>query len=405
MWVEKHRPKKLSDMVGNEGAREQFLRWLNNWRLGRRPALLLGPPGVGKTTMVHAAGAELGYQLIELNASDVRTKVTLQRKLGPSLTSQTIFGEKLLFFLDEIDGIYGRQDYGGVEFVLELIRATRHPLVMAANTEDDQRVRKLSNKCQLFILGRVPDSSVETFARRVLASEQVELDPALLQEAVARGRGDIRAAINNIQAVAELGIEGAKEVLTLRDQEVSLREALETLFSTDSGQTAHSALTHCGAQPREKIRAIHSSLIASKLDETSLLRAFTALSKADEVLGRIGSTQEWRQLRYFDRLLAYSIFTAVPRNTVKFAEDDLPWNLKLRVWNESRTLRDLALKISPLLHVSRKNFVTFYLPYLTVLLRGKQSEIERLFFAAGLEESAIKFAQRETSRVEMMLKD
>ncbi len=404
MWVEKHRPQKLTEMVGNEEARAQFLRWLNNWRPGRRPALLLGPPGVGKTTLVHVAAAELGYQLIELNASDVRTKETLQRKLGPSLTSQTIFGEKLLIFLDEIDGIYGRQDYGGVEFVLELIRATRHALVMAANTEDDKRVRKLANKCQLIILGRVPSSSVETFARRVLASEQVELDPIVLHEAVARGRGDIRATINNIQAVAELGRDRAKEVLTSRDQVVSLREALETLFSTDSAQSAHSALSRCRAQPREKIRAIHSSLIASRLDETSLLRAFTALSKADEVLGRIGSTQEWRQLRYFDRLLAYSVFAAVPRNTVKFVEDDLPWNLKLRVWNESRVLNEIGAKMSRSLHVSGRDFVTYYLPYLAILLGNKEDEPVRLMSALGFEESALKFIQKEISRVEASLR-
>ena len=105
MWVEKYRPKKVSELVGNEECMEHFVRWLSTWRPGRRPALLLGPPGVGKTTLVHAAAAELNYQLIELNASDIRTKEKLERKLGPSLTSQTIFREKLLIFLDEIDEI------------------------------------------------------------------------------------------------------------------------------------------------------------------------------------------------------------------------------------------------------------------------------------------------------------
>ena len=54
MWSEKHRPKTLQEMVGNEDARLAAVKWLGGWVSGSKPLLLVGPPGTGKTTLVHA---------------------------------------------------------------------------------------------------------------------------------------------------------------------------------------------------------------------------------------------------------------------------------------------------------------------------------------------------------------
>ncbi|MGH9876558.1 MAG: AAA family ATPase, partial [Nitrososphaerales archaeon] len=78
IWTEKYRPQTVKEMVGNEDARITFLEWLVNWKNGSKPVLLVGPPGVGKTTLVKAIVKELGYDMVELNASDVRTKENLQ---------------------------------------------------------------------------------------------------------------------------------------------------------------------------------------------------------------------------------------------------------------------------------------------------------------------------------------
>src|SRR5271157_3516825 len=115
MWVEKYRPQKVADMVGNEDTRRRFVSWLEGWEQGTKPALLVGPPGTGKTTLVHATAAELGYYVIELNASDLRTKEALKGRIG-ALSSGSLVDEKRLLFLDEVDGLFGRTDFGGLEF-------------------------------------------------------------------------------------------------------------------------------------------------------------------------------------------------------------------------------------------------------------------------------------------------
>ncbi|MGI0090203.1 MAG: AAA family ATPase, partial [Nitrososphaerales archaeon] len=109
MLSERVRPTKIGSMIGNEQSRLELVKWLKHWKVGSKPVLLSGPPGVGKSTSVYAVAKEFGYTVIEYNASDVRTRERLREALSPTLENASVFGkdEKLLVFLDEIDGLLG----------------------------------------------------------------------------------------------------------------------------------------------------------------------------------------------------------------------------------------------------------------------------------------------------------
>src|SRR6056297_499404 len=114
-WVEKYRPQKLTELIGQEEAVGEVENYLETFPNVRRKALLLnGPPGIGKTTLVHVFAKENEYEIFELNASDLRNKKSMIEKLKPVLEQSSLFNKNKLILVDEIDGLSGTKDRGGV---------------------------------------------------------------------------------------------------------------------------------------------------------------------------------------------------------------------------------------------------------------------------------------------------
>ncbi|MCP8309942.1 MAG: AAA family ATPase [Candidatus Methylarchaceae archaeon HK01M] len=399
MWVERYGPKNIKDMVGNEETRISFLNWLKDWKKGSKPAILIGPPGTGKTTLVHLAADELGYNLIELNASDVRTKDKMTQKLGPTLSTHSLFNGKSLIFLDEVDGMYYRQDRGGIEFVQELIDSGRVPLVMAANIEDDKKVIKLIRKSKVFRFRRVVPRLVELYIEDILKKDVAKLSKESIRLIVREAKGDMRAAINTAQSLAGLSTEELSSVVSSRNLAYSLKESFEAFFNADSQEEAYKALIASKVPPRDKVKIAYLSVINSGLKGDTLIKALEKIGEADKIVNMIGTTQEWRLLRYLDRLLAYSLFNTLPKGSVSYSEEDMPWNLKVRMWNEGKVLKDIGGRLSKFLHISSREAVSIFMPYLLVVIGKEKKSLERFIRLLGLGESALKVMVKESERV------
>ncbi len=398
MWVEKYRPKNPSLLVGNDDTRSQFISWLKKWKKGSKQALLLGPPGIGKTTLVYASAQLLGYTIIELNASDARTKEKLRKALAPSIVSTSVLNEKLLIFLDEVDGIYGRQDYQGLDFVQSLLKESSIPVILAANFEDNTKVKKLVSKCLTFLFKRVPPRLVEMLLKSIASREDLQIEESVFHSIVLKADGDIRAAVNNLQMGYSIKDGQTAKLFFNRDQRISLKDASNILFNSTSSDVSFHAFRRCNSNIEEKIQVLFSSILNSKLDPETLTKALNALSKADELAGRIRRTQEWRLLRYFDEILVYSLMAVLPRGEVKYSEYKFPWNLQLRIWNDSRILKEIGQKLGKLINTSSKEAIIDYLPYLLYTLKDKKM-VESVSKQLALSESGERVIQKEISRL------
>ncbi len=151
MWSEKYRPQIISDMVGNEEARAAIIEWFVKWKKGTKPLLLVGPPGIGKTTIAYLVAKQFGYDMIGLNASDVRSKSRINEILMPVLGNVSVLGIPMIF-VDEVDGIHGRGDYGGASALVDILKEPTVPIVLAANNDTSDKMKSIqkSSKHNLF---------------------------------------------------------------------------------------------------------------------------------------------------------------------------------------------------------------------------------------------------------------
>ena len=175
MWSEVYRPLTVEQMIGNEDSRFAVVKWLSEWINGSKPLLLIGPPGVGKTSLVQALARLLDYDLIEMNASDTRNREELESQMRPMFDNASIFGKKMLLFLDEVDGISSREDAGGMEFLIRMIKEPIIPIIMAANLRHT-KIKELVKVCKVIEFNPIPPRLLMLFLDYVLKKEDKKLD-------------------------------------------------------------------------------------------------------------------------------------------------------------------------------------------------------------------------------------
>lgn len=386
MLSEKHRPKSLEAMVGNEEARTKLRAWLKKWKSGSKAALLVGPPGIGKTTTVQLMASEGGFNLVALNASDARTRDKLSKRLGEIISSTSLMGERTLIFLDEVDGLAGRSDYGAIDFIKDVVRKSENPVVMAANNPDADEVKKLTSVSSKITFEPPTASEVLVFLRMVAKQEKLETADDQLFAIADSAKGDLRYALNALQG----GVGG-------KDQELTAAQSLNSFFQADNQQDALKALRAYPGQPRDKLRELFSSVMAAKLPEETRANALEVLSRADLIMGRIFRGSDWRMLRYLDPMLATELRDALAGEGVHYSAEGVPWMLQLRIWNDSRKIKEMSGLAGKRLGISMKGSLVADFPYLMRLCSGKEFR-EEFVKSLNLDEPFQAFLVKESAK-------
>ena len=115
----------------------------------RRALLLVGPSGVGKTALVCALAAQQNLEIVETNASDFRTADEIEAKVGGAARQASLFGTKKLILVDEIDGISGTKDRGGIPALVKIIEKTAFPMILTASDISDKRYNPIAKLCSV----------------------------------------------------------------------------------------------------------------------------------------------------------------------------------------------------------------------------------------------------------------
>jgi DNA polymerase III delta prime subunit len=402
---ERTRPASLDEVVGNTRARADLRAWAERWRSGVpsgvRAALMSGPPGVGKTSAALALAADLGWTVVEMNASDARNESAIERVAGRASITHTLEEpargsgrRRALIVLDEADSLSGRatetaravrappplrdflrgrygtiealnaawgltptekplafgswdalprspgnfawarrpaarkdldewrsvgrapdaSDRGGMGAIARLVRETRQPLVLIVN--DDRVLTRYSavfrNGVARIRFYPLSDRELATHLTGIARRERIALAPGALDLIVRRSRGDLRAALNDLEAVAPLpATEVQLRVLGFRDLTSDLEAVTAEVLTAARFYRSVEIRDRIDAPPDDLLPWIEENIPRFAPDPRHRAAAFDRLTVAEQLLGRARRWRVWGLWSYASEVLSGGVGLAI----------------------------------------------------------------------------------------------
>ena len=317
-----------------------------------------------------------------MNASDTRSEKAINAIAGPAtsfvaLDTFSSDAKGSLLFLDEVDGIAGNEDRGGVSAIIKIVENARVPVIMAANDPDLDKLRPLKKVCTLVRFQQVRIPLIIATLQRICQKEGVKADFEALEQISQNSRGDVRSAINDLQSLAEktktLTLQDTMG-LTYRNRDISMDETLLSYFSAKTLLDASTLLSRSGVDYDDLLMAVGDNLPLRYHNPAALAAAYEYVSRADMYRGRIG-VENWSLLRYFYNALSQAAVVQ-PETYKPFKFIAPPIRIITLFWTKGKrtTLENICAKIGKNCHVSRKTAKEDFIPYLKLSLSEQKAE-------------------------------
>jgi len=427
-WVEKYRPKSLKEMALStarvSGQRvkldEELIDFIKNFFIERKrvnnenakirehnktviekeqkeyiqiasekaAVLLEGPPGIGKTSIVFALANDLNMEVIETNASDTRTRATLEKRLKETSKSRGIMdfiteSKEKIILIDEVDGIYGVQDRGAVPTIIDLVQNTQFPIIMCSN-EYKTSLQPLYNKIRRFEVQLLPKREVLKIAHNILKKENItQLKEEDLELIIDKNNGDLRGVINDIQGISQGKVEGDIKEFILSLRRDSLEEIftlIRNLFKVSSLREARNLTNKSDVDYNFLYKWVNENLPTFIKTNRELVNAYENLSLADEIFGRIRINQYWGLLPYFFDLFAGGV--ALSRKETPeakgFRRVVFPRYTTGSYFSITGTQKGLVEKLNKKYEISQIDFIQNLLPFLKILCGSSRKQLKNI---------------------------
>lgn len=369
-WVEKYRPKRLSDFIGNRDEVEKIEKWLLTWKSQRKKALwLTGPPGVGKTSVISYLVNKYRIETFELNASDKRNKKAIETLVGRasqegSLTQGSVASKLIL--IDEADGLFGNEDRGGARALANVIEKTRVPIICTANDPNSATLKAVRNYVLVVNFKRLTLEQILTLLKRIVKKESLSVPLEILVNIAKNSAGDARSAINDLEGYVA-ATENIPIELSPRDQENQLNAFLQNIFAIRTISSGVNYINTVDADYRELLTYLYEHAYSQAQNPAELERFYHLIALADFYLSQCYLKQDWRYLRYFFTFLgSIGVYKRSPVKNVRYGFPSY-WAMLGRFKGKKNKIIQLAQKSFNKLHCGEKEFEREIYPYLKMI--------------------------------------
>ncbi|KAJ3644861.1 hypothetical protein Zmor_022562 [Zophobas morio] len=248
MWTEKYKPKSSADIIGNRSSVTSLKEFLSKWskdsskirkkcdsesefdvtddscdstKMHSNTILLQGPSGSGKTASVYAVCNELGFNVLEVNASSRRTgKRLLQEVQEATQSHQVCKNDTLLssfvkeknkkpsakmcvLLIEDVDVVF-EQDEGFIAAIAQIVTTSKRPIILTATDEPPSSLQKIVNNHAAIYFA--PFSSILTIWLQIVCLvEGLYIVPKSLDDLLSYNRGDIRRTLLQLQLFVSSG--------------------------------------------------------------------------------------------------------------------------------------------------------------------------------------------------------
>ena len=225
LLVDKYNPKVITDIIGNQQQLRNLEIWLDNWdncilhghkneinktskknskneNVNARAAIISGPPGIGKTSSVRVLTKNKGYRTFELNSSDKRNKDTINNSVGFLMNNTTLSSidnstnTKNIIIMDEVDGMAGNEDKGGIKALIDIVKKTKVPIIFICNDIYSPKLKTLINHCYNIKFFKPDKRQIVLRLMDICKKEGIIADNQMLSYLVESFGNDIRQTIN-----------------------------------------------------------------------------------------------------------------------------------------------------------------------------------------------------------------
>ncbi|MDG6220156.1 MAG: replication factor C large subunit [Candidatus Thermoplasmatota archaeon] len=401
-WNEKHRPESLSEIWGNPSAIKSMADWAEEWehRIPEKRVLLLyGPPGTGKTSAAIALAKDMGWGSVEMNASDARNADAIKNSVALGAVNETFTttgefistrdGGRKLIIIDEADSLYERDaggaggenalDSGGKRAILELVTKTSQPVILIVNDlyalTKDSLGKELKKKSIPINFKRVNTATIAKRVQEIARREGLGVEPEAARLIASKASGDVRAAINDLQALAA----GRKRLMAkdvedmgARDNEKTIYDLMRNIFGGMSGRSAYEMSKQLDESPDGLLLWIDENLPGAYRNPEDLARAYDCLARADIFLTRASRKNHYGLWPYATFMMTGGVAVS-KRSRYKSTERfNFPsWLIKMSRSKEDRGVRtSVVTKLGKLCHASQADVIDDILPYMQLLFRN-----------------------------------